>query len=83
MPEWLSSIRDAQAVEEVASPLPVTTFDIEQGAKFMAEEVPKGISEQREIEMDTSDAAGFARQQAQSVRNSFTEEYEGMIPKSN
>ena len=82
----LSKIRDAQMIEEVFSPLPVTTHDVEEGVKYIAEETPKMLEKQRQQALDVSPAAGFARQQAKfdlgemNPNTGFLNEYEGFIP---
>ena len=82
----LSQIRDIQMVEDVFSPLPVTTHDVEEGVEYIAEETPKMQEKQRKQALDTSPAGSFARQQAQfdigevSPNTGILNEYEGFIP---
>lgn len=79
-PAWLSALREGQMIEEVVSPLPVTTHDIEQGVKYIAKETPKTMAKQKEQVMDPTLAGGFARQQAGQFKSTFASEYEGFIP---
>ena len=80
VPTWLDYYREFQKGEEMFSPFPITTHDVEQGVKYISEETPKTMAKQVEQEMDPTPAGGFARQQAGQFKSTLVDDYEGFIP---